>query len=264
MLNSTMHVGQPYSLVDLYAFVEDAIALDEDDLESDGVSQSRWKRNVRNHLQYRASRGDLHRTSRGEYLVPVGGSSPPLNVIGRLNSARHVHERVLDALAEWLLARPADAAMPVKPLDVRLAPPLPRLVRFYAYLATDHPAERSAGDYRIQVIVPGQRPGTRAHFDRGDGAMVVLLGYTPDFEVFVLWDAAVHDAGQGIPFSKGVQVHAATVFHAAAVGRSTQERLVRSSGRPFRETVIAARSRSLVQALVDRQRLSMRALLEAP
>jgi hypothetical protein len=176
-------------------------------------------------------------------------------------SAAYLHGRILLGLGDLVRKAPPLAQIRVKPLDLRLSMPLPPKARFYAYLATTHPSERSIGDYRIQVIVPGWGYD-RAYFDRSDGAVPILVGYIPELDVHVLWDADLHDAGIGIPYSKGVQVHAATIYRAAAEGMAEQHRTIRGAFRRSGEIVVAVRRSMLVEGLVRRRELSLQALLE--
>lgn len=265
ILQATMPATEPFSLRSAYQAVTDALTLDAEDLGSDGGHQTRWERNVRNLLQYRTTSGNLLRTDRGEYQFVVNRRLQSIAQAARATppwferSARYLHERLLDALG--LAASGPISDLRVKPLVARLAVPVPQDAAFFIYLATDHPSERSLGDFRIQVILPGHRIGGRARFDRPEGAVPYLMGYVPDLEVFVLWDAALHEAGAGVPYSKGVQVHARTVYDAAATGMSEQTRLIRAEGGSRTETVIAARSSRLLDALSKRREATLRALL---
>src|SRR5215831_16749425 len=104
-----------------------------------------------------------------------------------------------------------------KPLEVDLAPPLPSHVRVYLYNATHPPGGRTMGEHKVQLIVPGQDRGQRGNFDHSGGRIVLLVGYEPELEVFVFWDAGVH---RDFAYSKNVQVKAETVYEAYALGLS--------------------------------------------
>lgn len=79
-----------------------------------------------------------------------------------------------------------------------------RSFRIYLWTCTpDRSAEgRPQGEYKIQLILPGQQSRERGDFDF-NGAYVVLLGYCPDAGVFVAWDASLH---RNFSNSKNVQV----------------------------------------------------------
>jgi len=254
--------GVSYDLQEIYRLVAYRLTLSASDQGFDGVSQTRWERNVRNLLQGRLATGEVVRTARGQYQIS-GRSSPaphrPSLTVNR--SALTLHRQVLLALGSAVIHAPEGRALKTKPLVTELRPPMSSPAAFFVYLATDHPSERSVGDYRIQVILPGHRMARRAHFESPAGAMPYLVGYVPDFEVFVLWDYGVHDAGDGVPYSKGVQVHAGTIYEAAAVGSSRQERRLRTSAGTATETVIAVRASHLGAALIERDELTVRRLV---
>jgi hypothetical protein len=260
-----MAPSEPFSLRAAYQAVRESLSLDSEDLDSDGFHQTRWERNVRNLLQYRITSGHLLRTDRGEYQFVVNKRLRRISRSATLvppwfeRSAAFLHERLLDALGTAAIE--VRSKLRSKPLLVVMSVPVAHLAAFYVYLATDHPSERSIGDFRIQVILPGHRLGRRARFDRPDEALPYLVGFVPDLDVFILWDAALHEAGDGVPYSKGVQVHARTVFEAAATGMSEQVRQIRAAGKVRGEIVIAARSAHLIGALHRRQQASLAALL---
>lgn len=143
-----------------------------------------------------------------------------------------------------------------KPLDLECASPLPRQLRVYLFNATEHPSERRSGDYRIQLRLPGQRSGHRGSLETPTGGLLLLAGYVREFNVFVLWDARAHE---DFPYSKGVQVGATTVHHAAIRGMMEQQRRIRSAGRD--ETVIASRFDHLVLAIQRREELTRLSVL---
>lgn len=141
-----------------------------------------------------------------------------------------------------------------KPLDVDLAPPLPSRIRAYIYNATHPPGGRTMGEHKVQLIVPGQQRGERGNFDYSGGRIVLLFGYEPELEVFVLWDAGVY---RDFSFSRNVQVKAKTIYKAYALGIGLQHRRLRSD----REVVIAAHRTRLPDALSLRTRHSLDRLL---
>lgn len=161
-----------------------------------------------------------------------------------------IHGRLIDALGTACARRPTSDELSRKPLDIDLAPPLPRRLRVYLYAATNPPGERSVGDYKVQLIVTGQRRGERGRFDYPSGTQVILGGYIQDFDAFVLWDAGLHD---DFPYSKNVQVHATTVYEASARGMAHQTRSIRGRGT---EEIVAVHSTRLVDGLEERMRLT--------
>ena len=92
----------------------------------------------------------------------------------------------------------------------------------------------------------GQPVGTYASFDSSGERFVLVIGYRPDLDVFVLWDAVLHPR-----FKNGgnIQVRGSVVHSAAALGRAEQVRLLPSGAT---ELVIACQSPGLAKAIDDR------------
>lgn len=168
-----------------------------------------------------------------------------------------LHQVLLDSLKSVMAGRPSPDELDQKPLNLVLQPPLPRRSRWYVYTATDPPGERSVGDFKIQLIVPGVEPGSRGSFDFTNTDAVFLVGYVPILDVFVLWDAGLHD---DFPYSKNVQVHAATVHEAALHGQAEQLRAIRGRGQ---EVIVACRCKLLVPAISTRLLLTAERLASA-
>ena len=142
-----------------------------------------------------------------------------------------------------------------KPLEVDLRPPLPSKLRVYLYTLTDPPGGRPADEYKIQLMVPGQGRDEVGNFDHSGGRFVVVGGYHPTSEVFVLWDAAMY---QDFAFSRNVQVKAATIFAAIGGGLSRQKRRTRAGW----ETVLAVRSADLGAGLRERFAIEVRRMAD--
>jgi putative restriction endonuclease len=95
---------------------------------------------------------------------------------------------------------PEDAIHPA----VAVLPGLGRCC-FYLWTVTadrSRPGARPAGEFKIQLIVDGQARGARGSIPT-DGALTVLLGYSPDFGVFVGWQASIYSE---FAYSANVQV----------------------------------------------------------
>jgi putative restriction endonuclease len=77
--------------------------------------------------------------------------------------------------------------------------------RLYLWTVTADRSEqgRPAGEFKIQLILPGQPKvkGPRGSLDL-EGAYAALLGYSPDFGVFVGWEARLY---QRFAYSRNVQ-----------------------------------------------------------
>lgn len=172
----------------------------------------------------------------------------------RWRDAASLNQQLIDDLGD-LAVKHGDVAE--KPLELHCAAPLPRLVRAYVWVATSPKGERAVGDYKVQLTLPGFRRGERSYFDFNHGAWALLLGWNPDHETWILWDAGCHD---GFAYSSNVQVHAETVYTAAIAGICEQTRQLRRGG-GHQETVIAARRDRLAEALMLRVRRTSERLL---
>ena len=153
-----------------------------------------------------------------------------------------LHHAFLDAITDSLVAH---GDVETKPLEVDLALPLPQRLRVYLYSLVVGGKSRP-GEFKAVLRVPGQAVGEYASFDHSGGRLAVLAGYREDLDVFVLWDASLHER-----FTHGgnVQVKNTIVASAAATGWSEQRRPLRSG---VTEIVFACRSNSLPRAISAR------------
>ena len=88
-------------------------------------------------------------------------------------------------------------------------------VRIYLWTVTHVESEdRPQDEYKIQLILPGQGRSQRGRLDLADRP-TFLLGYSPDFGVFVGWEATMHEH---FSFSAAVQVKEATLEEARITG----------------------------------------------
>ena len=100
------------------------------------------------------------------------------------------------------------------------------------------------------------RGGLSAVTSTGSGGRIpLLLGYRPDLELFVLWDA---DLYVDFAYSRNVQVKPETVYEGFAQGIGRQVRNLRIGEK---EIVIVADRRHLAEALIHRQHETLKRLL---
>ncbi|MGD9702856.1 MAG: hypothetical protein AB7L17_11220 [Ilumatobacteraceae bacterium] len=153
-----------------------------------------------------------------------------------------LHSAFLDALGGHVVAQ-GDTS--VKPLEVDLARPLPQYLRLYLYSLVVGGNSRP-GEFKAVLRVPGQVVGDYGAFDHSGNRLAVLAAYRDDMDVFVLWDASLHER-----FKHGgnVQVRDLVVEQAAATGWAQQRRPLRSG---VTEVVFACRSTRLSEAIVAR------------
>jgi hypothetical protein len=168
-------------------------------------------------------------------------------------SVEDLHRTFLRALNGLVIAH---TDLDIKPLEVDLKSPLPPRLRVYMYNATYPPGGRAMGEHKIQLIVPGQERGARGNFDASDGRIPLLVGYRPDIQIFMLWDAEMY---VDFAYSRNVQVKPQTVYEAFAQGLGHQRRALPHLGA---EIVITADPRHLTQAILERQQETLKRLLK--
>jgi hypothetical protein len=165
---------------------------------------------------------------------------------------RDLHELVLDALGPS-----ASSASHVEAVPLLLShPPLGNLA-FYCFTMTGPPGGRPTGEYKIQLIVPGQKRSERGYLSLIYGAFPILLGWSADDLVFALWDAYLH---LSFAYSQNVQVKGEAVWRARTAGLSTSDRRLHDS---VLETVVLGAHDRLSDAIAERIHLSARRVAES-
>ena len=89
------------------------------------------------------------------------------------------------------------------------------LARLYLWTVTHvESPDRPADEFKIQLILPGQSRGDRGSLPY-DEVPTFLLGYSPDFGVFVAWESKFHT---DFSYSKAVQVREGLLSEARRTG----------------------------------------------
>jgi hypothetical protein len=153
-----------------------------------------------------------------------------------------LHQAFLDALAAHVVAH---GDIKTKPLEIDLALPLPQRLRLYLYSLVVGGKSRP-WEFKAVLRVPGQVVGQYGTFDHSGNRLAMLVAYRDDLDVFVLWDASLHER-----FKHGgnMQVRDTVVEQAAATGWAEQRRPLRSG---ITEIVFACRSKSLPRGISAR------------
>jgi hypothetical protein len=153
-------------------------------------------------------------------------------------------QHVIDALGPDLISH---GHVDDGPFRIEVVGLLPLAV--YAFTVSDPPGGREPDELKIQLIAPGQERGERGNFEAPDEeSYVILLGYSQDYDVFVMWDAYKH---LDFAWSKNCQVRLAPIKDAQISGLGYRDRILRSG---MRERIIVARPDHLVRALGERVR----------
>lgn len=166
-------------------------------------------------------------------------------------SKRQIHERFLDGLEPAVRDHQDTSSVP---LEAELNPPLPSKIRVYAYQVTTPPSTGAEGDRLAHLIVPEQSPGERASFDHSGGHFALLVGYDPQVEVFILWDAGLH---QNFRYAKKVRATSETVYEAVGGEIGTQKRHLNTGT----ETVLTVKPDRLADAIERRSEITTERLV---
>lgn len=101
-------------------------------------------------------------------------------------NANQLNRRIARALLPLLRTRPSENELQDKPIELRLSLPLPPALKFYAFTATQHEAERQRDTYKIQLThVPRFPERARWKFSREAGVRPILIGFVPSLDVFI-------------------------------------------------------------------------------
>lgn len=176
------------------------------------------------------------------------GATPP-----RL-SKRKLHQLFIDGLGGMVKTH-SDIAK--SPLLVDLMPPFALKLRIYLYNCTNPPGGRGLDEYKFQVILPGQKRGTRGSLDFSDGRMPMLVAYARITDedtggVFVMWDPYKHD---DYSYSANMQVKSETIIKALCVPVATS---TRGNG----EIILATRGEHLVDGIRQRVAIMRESIIE--
>lgn len=141
-----------------------------------------------------------------------------------------------------------------KPLLMDIKKPYPLKFRVYLFNCGNPPGGRSIDEYKIVLNVE-QAYGTRGNFDNSDGRFALVAGYVRNYDIFVFWDASKH---KNFAYNKNLQVKAETILNAFVNTTSQQQRYTQNG----QETIIAARSENLLEAIMKRMELFFKEALE--
>jgi len=133
------------------------------------------------------------------------------------------------------------------PILIDLHSPFPLRLRVYLFNCTNPPGGRSLDEYKIQIILPGQKRRCRAELDYSDGRMPILAAFASidgnaNNGVFAIWDADMH---KDFAYSTNMQVKAETIISAMC-------EMVSESARSNTEIILAARPQNLLSAIKRR------------
>lgn len=147
--------------------------------------------------------------------------------------ARVLYSKLRAAIPNATWQTPPDELAPAEAI-------IPDLGRVLIYLWTLTPDRsrhgRPLGEHKIQMIGDGQQRGQYEDLIFLSGAETVLAGFSPDYGVFVLWEARYHHR---YAYSRNVQVREYLLEQARRTGWAVDEPRRVANGREVRAAVSA-------------------------
>lgn len=132
-----------------------------------------------------------------------------------------------------------------------------RKLRIYVFNCTCPPGGRSLDEYKIQMIVEGQKRGKRGHIKADDERYPLIVGYACPFVddldgVYILWDANFH---MEFSYSANLQCYLAPMLQALT------EDVVTCYKKGNKEQLIVAMRKNLAKAIEQRIQLDIQNLI---
>jgi len=150
-----------------------------------------------------------------------------------------LHNRIAEASSAW-----ASVAGSLGQVPLLIDAPGFGAFALYAFTLTAPPGGRPIGEYKVQLIQPGQPRSARANLDLSDDRFAVIVGWSPEAQVFALWDAYAHAS---FAYSQNLQVRGDAVWIARTDGISSCPRTLRQERGT--ETVVVCRGDHLKEGL---------------
>jgi hypothetical protein len=162
-------------------------------------------------------------------------------------SKQDIHRRILTQLGSSVLCCGEINTVPFK-LQIKNIGSL----AFYAFsLLESRTLTRPESEYRIQLVVPGQKRTEKGNFAFIANSFSILLGWSPENDVFILWDAYAHKA---FSYNQNIQVKREIVWLAKSRGIATCERNLKNGN--GREIVVACLTECIEEAVYQRIKFS--------
>ena len=133
-----------------------------------------------------------------------------------------------------------------------------KIIRAYIFNCTCPPGGRALDEYKVQMIVDGQKRGERGHLSNSDDRFVLLVGFASPFVekedgVYVLWDAAAHTE---FAYSSNLQCFVDPMLKALS------EDVVTCFKKGKKEQIVVALRKNLSKAIERRIELDIKQELE--
>ena len=169
-------------------------------------------------------------------------------------SKRKLHQMFVDDLSdrvEW------HSDINNKTLLVDLVHPRKKL-RVYLFNCTCPPGGRALDEYKVQLIIEGQKRGERGRLDNSDDRFVIIAGLASPFSdpedgVYVMWDPAYHSE---FAYSANLQCYLDPMLQALS------ENVVTCFKKGNKEQIVVAMRKNLSKAVERRINLDIENALE--
>lgn len=144
-----------------------------------------------------------------------------------------------------------------KPLLLRLHYPYNRELKVYIFNCTAPPGGRSIDEFKVQLILDGQKRGERGKFDIYDGRTTLIIGYAvPFFDLSGgFWILFELDKHLEFAYSANIQVYLRQLLHAL-------EDNVYICQKHNREFLVISQRQYLLDAIQARFDIDLRVMLE--
>ena len=129
--------------------------------------------------------------------------------------------------------------------------------KVYTYNCTNPPGGRTLDEYKIQLILPNQKRGTRGFLDDTDGSIILIVGFavydTLENGVLIIWETSRH---REFAYSANLQVKMGSLLDTI----TKKVFCLRKPGNG--EYIILADRNHLQEAVTMRQKVDIDNLLE--
>lgn len=169
-------------------------------------------------------------------------------------SQKELHERFIEDLKPYI-ERIIDNGK--KPITITLGSPFCSTIKAYVFNCTCPPGGRTIDEYKVQLILDGQKRGERGHFEDDVEAYTLIVGYAdplddPDDGVWILFETEKH---RDFAYSANIQIYLRQILQTLS-----DEVVVHVKHN--KETCVLSRRPFLGKALQERLDIDLRLLLE--
>ncbi len=133
-----------------------------------------------------------------------------------------------------------------------------RKLKIYVFNCTCPPGGRALDEYKIQLIIEGQKRGERGYIDDSDGRIPLIIGYATPFAdvndgVYIIWDTNYHS---DFSYSANLQCYLDPML------QSLSQNVVTCLKRGNNEKIVVSQRRYLKEAIEERIRINNIDLIE--